>query len=268
MIMKLLQQTAAKQDAVLECWKGFSLEERTPFMNEILKQCRRASQVREEKMGETMTREDKEFQKATLAELKKKFVGMKTAEDAELFGNLLSMGRSKTNVKSSHRTYTLLFPVFQAVQETMNETFAESDEEEEQQPQMSNKKLKQKKKQQEDVSDTDRFETIVSSFALISSLTLSKKKLTFGCDGPECQKKESEIGQFKKCAKCKKVRYCGRECQVAAWKTGGHKEVCGKPVVTTKAAAQATATATTPATASKAEQQAAQQDNQEVQIAA
>ncbi|KAJ3041826.1 hypothetical protein HDU99_010070, partial [Rhizoclosmatium hyalinum] len=32
--------------------------------------------------------------------------------------------------------------------------------------------------------------------------------------------------KFKKCASCKTV-YCGRECQVQDWKTGGHKNVCG-----------------------------------------
>lgn len=34
-------------------------------------------------------------------------------------------------------------------------------------------------------------------------------------------------GADKKCARCKTVEYCGRDCQVADWKA--HKRVCGKP---------------------------------------
>jgi hypothetical protein len=36
-----------------------------------------------------------------------------------------------------------------------------------------------------------------------------------------------DIG-FKLCGKCREVRYCDRECQVAHWKSG-HKSRCGLP---------------------------------------
>lgn len=35
-------------------------------------------------------------------------------------------------------------------------------------------------------------------------------------------------GATRQCSKCKEVFYCGQECQVADWKKGGHKSLCGK----------------------------------------
>ena len=31
---------------------------------------------------------------------------------------------------------------------------------------------------------------------------------------------------LKPCSRCKAVVYCGRECQAAHWKAGGHRAVC------------------------------------------
>jgi len=41
------------------------------------------------------------------------------------------------------------------------------------------------------------------------------------CSNQECK---THMGNFKKCSKCKKVRYCCRECQVTDWKN--HKPDC------------------------------------------
>jgi hypothetical protein len=46
------------------------------------------------------------------------------------------------------------------------------------------------------------------------------------CDGCGCQ--EQQEGQLKKCSGCKQRLYCSRECQLAAWKEGGHKEECSR----------------------------------------
>jgi hypothetical protein len=42
-----------------------------------------------------------------------------------------------------------------------------------------------------------------------------------------CGKKEEFKGQLKQCSRCKKVRYCGQECQLKHWKDG-HKDACNK----------------------------------------
>ena len=39
-----------------------------------------------------------------------------------------------------------------------------------------------------------------------------------------CKKKETSLGEFMNCSRCKKVAYCGRECQKQHWKT--HKSNC------------------------------------------
>jgi hypothetical protein len=52
-------------------------------------------------------------------------------------------------------------------------------------------------------------------------------KMWSGCSNPECKKpfgyKNSELS---KCAKCKKARYCNKDCQKEDWKSWGHKELC------------------------------------------
>jgi len=40
-----------------------------------------------------------------------------------------------------------------------------------------------------------------------------------------CGVAESELGEFKRCGRCKSVYYCGRKCQVQDWKAG-HKQKC------------------------------------------
>ncbi len=39
-----------------------------------------------------------------------------------------------------------------------------------------------------------------------------------------CEKKETSCGEFMNCSRCKKVAYCGRECQKKHWKV--HKREC------------------------------------------
>ena len=41
----------------------------------------------------------------------------------------------------------------------------------------------------------------------------------------ECANCKEKLKTLMSCAKCKKVRYCCRECQVADWKAG-HKQLC------------------------------------------
>jgi MYND finger len=45
------------------------------------------------------------------------------------------------------------------------------------------------------------------------------------CDAPGCNRVEGNYVKFGKCAHCKAVAYCSKECQVKDWK-GGHKLVC------------------------------------------
>ena len=44
------------------------------------------------------------------------------------------------------------------------------------------------------------------------------------CAHAVCGATEAHVGQFKLCAACKKVAYCGRDCQQTAWKQ--HKAEC------------------------------------------
>lgn len=45
------------------------------------------------------------------------------------------------------------------------------------------------------------------------------------CD--HCKKQEHVLGDFKQCNRCKNAVYCGRDCQLIAWRAG-HKKVCLK----------------------------------------
>lgn len=47
------------------------------------------------------------------------------------------------------------------------------------------------------------------------------------CAQPHCNRKESKIGEFMLCSKCRLVAYCGYECQKKHWKMS-HKHSCGK----------------------------------------
>eukprot|EP00698_Gefionella_okellyi_P004830 TRINITY_DN14470_c0_g1_i1.p1 TRINITY_DN14470_c0_g1~~TRINITY_DN14470_c0_g1_i1.p1 ORF type:complete len:328 (-),score=38.75 TRINITY_DN14470_c0_g1_i1:907-1890(-) len=45
------------------------------------------------------------------------------------------------------------------------------------------------------------------------------------CDGPSCENREAVMGEYKACAACKMVFYCGVPCQKASWQAG-HKAAC------------------------------------------
>jgi len=44
------------------------------------------------------------------------------------------------------------------------------------------------------------------------------------CDGG-CGKLERRPGEFSQCSRCKKTKYCGKDCQTKHWKAG-HKKEC------------------------------------------
>mmetsp|Transcript_2650 Transcript_2650/g.5659 ORF Transcript_2650/g.5659 Transcript_2650/m.5659 type:complete len:103 (+) Transcript_2650:1020-1328(+) len=41
-----------------------------------------------------------------------------------------------------------------------------------------------------------------------------------------CLKPKSENGSLSKCKKCKVMRYCSKDCQVAHWRAGHKQECC------------------------------------------
>jgi len=56
-------------------------------------------------------------------------------------------------------------------------------------------------------------------------LVASQRQATSLRECSHCKRVEETLGSFKKCSRCKKVQYCGKECQLAAWKSG-HKKEC------------------------------------------
>ena len=54
-----------------------------------------------------------------------------------------------------------------------------------------------------------------------------------------CGKGSSADCVLVKCGKCELIRYCGRDCQLRAWKELGHKRSCGCPLPTQEAFASA-----------------------------
>ena len=50
-----------------------------------------------------------------------------------------------------------------------------------------------------------------------------------------CRTMTPPVGGFKKCGACKTRMYCGKQCQIADWKAGGHKGLCSKSHVTARA---------------------------------
>ena len=62
----------------------------------------------------------------------------------------------------------------------------------------------------------------------MDNMTLKEHKRQM-CACPECPHKGALAAaggrlDMKKCAKCKQVFYCSRECQVAHWKSGHRRE--------------------------------------------
>ncbi|KAJ7869397.1 hypothetical protein B0H13DRAFT_2350989 [Mycena leptocephala] len=49
---------------------------------------------------------------------------------------------------------------------------------------------------------------------------------TRACDNLECGKIQ-ERSHFRQCTGCKTSKYCNKECQIADWKRGGHRNHCG-----------------------------------------
>ncbi|KAI0733893.1 hypothetical protein C8Q72DRAFT_880611 [Fomitopsis betulina] len=45
------------------------------------------------------------------------------------------------------------------------------------------------------------------------------------CDNPQCRRTAGEA-EIRKCSACLATFYCSKQCQVAAWKYGNHKEMC------------------------------------------
>jgi len=62
--------------------------------------------------------------------------------------------------------------------------------------------------------------------ASLAWISTHLKKGKWECANTDCTKKESFSGEFKHCARCTWVRYCGKDCQVAHWKKE-HKKSCG-----------------------------------------
>jgi hypothetical protein len=50
-----------------------------------------------------------------------------------------------------------------------------------------------------------------------------------------CGKEVAQGSRNNICGGCKSVRYCGKDCQKAHWKSGGHKALCKKPTNNTTA---------------------------------
>jgi hypothetical protein len=48
----------------------------------------------------------------------------------------------------------------------------------------------------------------------------------YKCDTCNISESDADKGKFNRCANCKRVRYCSRECQLKHWKHGGHKTQC------------------------------------------
>ncbi|KAF9525851.1 hypothetical protein CPB83DRAFT_858740 [Crepidotus variabilis] len=70
-----------------------------------------------------------------------------------------------------------------------------------------------------------KFEKLALERYIISRHMKAVKSLVATCDNVKCQKMESK-NNFMKCSGCGTSLYCSRECQIVAWKEGGHKNVC------------------------------------------
>lgn len=46
------------------------------------------------------------------------------------------------------------------------------------------------------------------------------------CNQSNDYRHNPDVVKFKKCAACKVVRYCSRQCQKMDWNSGGHKRIC------------------------------------------
>lgn len=52
------------------------------------------------------------------------------------------------------------------------------------------------------------------------------KKSASGFECGNCGQSETKAGDMSVCGRCFRIRYCGRACQAAHWKKGGHKNMC------------------------------------------
>ncbi|KAJ3514357.1 hypothetical protein NLJ89_g2432 [Agrocybe chaxingu] len=70
-----------------------------------------------------------------------------------------------------------------------------------------------------------RFEHLAIERYLVTIHMKVVKKKAVTCDNVKCQKVD-EKNNFMRCSSCSNTMYCSRECQITAWKEGGHKLVC------------------------------------------
>lgn len=179
MLMKAMSQLAAQEDKVLEMWKAFSKEQRLPYLKGIVNMYKNTMKSRREKEGTVLTGPETAFEDQALKTLRTRFGRLTKKEDADMFQGILALGRAqKSDVKKSHSTYTLLWPVFQKAQDAADDAEDEESSEEEEEEVVSSSSKKQPK-QEEDTQWTDFFEQIIGAFAVCTNLNLSKDKQAF-----------------------------------------------------------------------------------------
>lgn len=227
-IMKALEAASiSKTDVVTETWVSLPLAVRVPLLNGVPGQFQKTSDARKLKETVAMSPRETQFEKTAVRYLTDKVMSLKASpEDSEVLSSLLALGRRGSDIKKTARCYELLWPTFISTQEHLDD-MAEEDSSLADQEISRGKKVIGRVKSQFP-SDVEQFEAIVGTVAVIISCTLSKKKLCFPCGTLGCDKKEANIGEFKRCGKCKAIWYCSRECQIQSWKKDGHKTSCGK----------------------------------------
>ncbi|KAL7753940.1 hypothetical protein RI367_000872 [Sorochytrium milnesiophthora] len=71
-----------------------------------------------------------------------------------------------------------------------------------------------------------------------ANLGCTKSELSLASDAPPCSSSASSQPCFARCSRCKKARYCSRECQVASWSTHRYWCVPGPAVVASSQSSQ------------------------------
>jgi len=69
---------------------------------------------------------------------------------------------------------------------------------------------------------------VITDFFNLSKFVLEQQ--LFWCGNREqCEKSETRIGEFQRCARCKWVRYCSKQCQIDHWKRKHSAQCMKKP---------------------------------------